>query len=152
MFVYRSAQPSDVGRMAEMNCRLARETEGKELDEVMVLAGVRRGLELAPEVRYFVAESHSGIVGQVMITREWSDWRNGWMVWLQSVYVDADYRGRGIFRRLLNHAVEAARAEGDVVCIRLYVEHENQSAQSVYRRLGFDSAGYEVLEMRVERD
>ena len=84
MFVYRSAQPSDVGRMAEMNCRLARETEGKELDEVMVLAGVRRGLELAPEVRYFVAESHSGIVGHVMITREWSDWRNGWMVWLQS--------------------------------------------------------------------
>jgi ribosomal protein S18 acetylase RimI-like enzyme len=151
MFVYRAARLSDANRMAELNCRLALETESKELDQTTVLAGVQRGLELAPEVRYFVAEAQSGIVGQVMITREWSDWRNGWMVWLQSVYVDADYRGQGLFRRLLSCAIEAACAEGSVVNVRLYVEHANQSAMSVYRKLGFVPAGYEVMERPVAR-
>ena len=151
MFVYRAAQSSDANSMAAMNCRLALETEGKELDQATVFAGVQRGLELAPEVRYFVAEAESRIVGQVMITREWSDWRNGWMVWLQSVYVDADCRGQGLFRGLLNCAIEAASADGNVVNIRLYVEHANHDAISVYRKLGFISAGYEVMERPVER-
>lgn len=151
MFVYRAAQSSDANGMANLNCRLALETEGKELDHATVLAGVQRGLELAPEVRYFVAEAESGVVGQVMITREWSDWRNGWMVWLQSVYVDNEYRGRGVFRGLLNCAMEAACAEDTIVNIRLYVEHANQPAMSVYRKLGFVSAGYEVMERQVER-
>jgi len=147
MFVFRNAEPADIERIAELNCRLARETEGKELNSDTVRLGVARGLELSPEVRYFVAEANSAVVGQLMLTREWSDWRNGWMVWLQSVYVVAESRGHGVFRRLLSHAIEVASVEGDVVNVRLYVEHANEAAKATYRRLGFCDAGYQVMEM-----
>ena len=85
MFVYRRANISDVDRITEFNCRLAQETEGKQLDTATVTRGVSRGLLLAPEVLYFVAEKDGTVVGQVMLTREWSDWRDGWMLWIQSV-------------------------------------------------------------------
>lgn len=85
--VIRSASSDDVAVITEYNCRLALETEHKTLDRATVNAGVRRGLELGDEVQYFVAEDEAGVIGQIMLTREWSDWRNGWMIWLQSVYV-----------------------------------------------------------------
>ncbi len=147
MFVFRSAKPADVETIAELNCRLARETEEKELNPATVRLGVARGLELSPEVRYFVAEANFAVVGQIMLTREWSDWRNGWMIWLQSVYVVAESRGQGVFRSLLSHAIEAAAVQGDVVNVRLYVEHANEAAKATYRRLGFCDAGYQVMEM-----
>ena len=84
--VIRSATSDDVAVITEYNCRLALETEHKTLDRATVNAGVRRGLELGDEVQYFVAEDEAGVIGQIMLTREWSDWRNGWMIWLQSVY------------------------------------------------------------------
>ncbi len=147
MFVFRSAKASDIDQIAGFNCRLARETENKELNPDLVRRGVLRGLQLSPEVRYFVAETDSRVVGQLMLTREWSDWRDGWMLWLQSVYVDADFRGQGVFRHLLDHSLEIASAAGDVVNVRLYVEHDNTAAMASYQKLGFVSAGYEVMEM-----
>ena len=148
--VIRSATTDDVAAIVEYNCRLARETEDKTLDRSTVDAGVRRGLELGDEVQYFVAEDESGVIGQIMLTREWSDWRNGWMIWLQSVYVASEKRGAGVFRLLFERSVELARLRCDAVCVRLYVEHGNEAAMATYRRLGFRDSGYLVMEMPLE--
>jgi len=146
----RVAEQDDVAVITEFNCRLALETENRILDRMTVDAGVRRGLELGDEVQYFVAEDESGVVGQIMLTREWSDWRNGWMIWLQSVYVASEKRGAGVFRSLFERSVELTRLRCDAVCVRLYVEHENKAAAATYRRLGFRDSGYLVMEMPLE--
>ncbi|MEI6538494.1 MAG: GNAT family N-acetyltransferase [Planctomycetota bacterium] len=145
--VIRSATSDDVAVITEYNCRLALETEHKTLDRATVNAGVRRGLELGDEVQYFVAEDEAGVIGQIMLTREWSDWRNGWMIWLQSVYVVSEKRGAGVFRLLFERSVELARLRCDAVCVRLYVEQGNEKAIATYRRLGFLDSGYLVMEM-----
>jgi ribosomal protein S18 acetylase RimI-like enzyme len=134
----RNAVPSDAPAIVEYNRRLALETEKKILEPPVLAAGVAAVLADPGRGLYFVAEENGEVVGQTMITYEWSDWRNGWVWWLQSVYVRADARGRGVFRLLFDRvAAEAARA-GNVVDIRLYVEHENRPAQATYRRLGFE--------------
>ena len=145
--VIRSATSDDVAVITEYNCRLALETEHKTLDRATVNAGVRRGLERGDEVQYFVAEDEAGVIGQIMLTREWSDWRNGWMIWLQSVYVVSEKRGAGVFRLLFERSVELARLRCDAVCVRLYVEQGNETAIATYRRLGFLDSGYLVMEM-----
>ena len=86
------------------------------------------------------------VVGQTAITREWSDWRNGWIWWLQSVYIDAEFRGQGIFRALYRHISGPALAEPDVIGMRLYVENGNLRAQQTYQALGMKPGGYSVLE------
>lgn len=146
MFVFRKGEVKDVEALVEFNCRLAQETESRALDAEIVRRGVLRGLRLAPEVRYFVAEEHGRVIGQLMLTREWSDWRDGWMIWLQSVYVQAEFRGTGVFRRLLEYAMQDASETEAAVNSRLYVEHDNLAAKAVYQKLGFVSAGYEVME------
>ena len=148
--VIRSATSDDVAVITEYNCRLALETEHKTLNRGTVHMGVRRGLELGDEVQYFVAEDESGVIGQIMLTREWSDWRNGWMIWLQSVYVASEKRGTGVFRLLFERSVELTRLRCEAVCVRLYVEHKNETAMETYRRLGFQDSGYLVMEMPLE--
>ena len=144
--VVRAARIDDVAIITEYNCRLAQETESRTLNWQTVDAGVRRGLGLGDEVQYFVAEDESGVIGQIMLTREWSDWRNGWMIWLQSVYVASEKRGAGVFRILFDRAIELTRLRCDPVCVRLYVERENETATETYRKLGFRNSGYLVLE------
>jgi ribosomal protein S18 acetylase RimI-like enzyme len=146
-FLCQPAEESHADQISDFNCRLALETEGKVLDATTVRNGVIRGLALMPEVRYFVAVKDSVIIGQLMLTREWSDWRDGWIVWLQSVYVVPEFRGLGIFRQLLKLALQTVTAEFSVVSVRLYVEHANETAKRCYHKLGFRGAGYEVLEM-----
>jgi GNAT superfamily N-acetyltransferase len=85
-----------------------------------------------------------------MYTYEWSDWRNGWFWWVQSVFVTAEYRGKGVFRELFNHLVQLAKAQGDVIGFRLYVEDNNTPAHEVYLRSGFERAGYFVLERPIQ--
>jgi len=143
---YREAVAADVDALVQYNCQLALETEQKMLDPETVLQGVRTGLMLAPEVRYFVAVSSGKVIGQLMLTREWSDWRNGWMSWLQSVYVTSEFRSQGVFRGLLDHAIGAIRLSDNPVCLRLYVEHANTGAMECYRRLAFQDSGYLVME------
>ena len=145
--IIRAATRNDIGIITDYNCRLALETESKTLDHATVVEGVRRGLELGDEVQYFVAEDESGVIGQLMLTREWSDWRNGWMIWLQSVYVVAEKRGTGVFRLLFERSIQLVRLRCDVACVRLYVEHENATAMATYHRLGFLDSGYRVMEM-----
>ena len=98
--------------------------------------------------RYLVAQHESGeVIGQLMHTREWSDWRNGEIWWLQSVYVHQDHRRRGVFRRLLSELESMARtASPRVIGLRLYVERDNAPAQTTYSARGFDNPGYFVME------
>lgn len=147
----RLANADDADVLADFNLRLAQETEGKALDAAKVLSGVRNGLKQGDEVQYLLAisnqhETKQDIVGQLMLTREWSDWRDGWMYWLQSVYVVAEYRGQGVFRALLENAIESLKLRDDVVGVRLYVEVENEVAIRTYQKMQFTDCGYKVME------
>jgi ribosomal protein S18 acetylase RimI-like enzyme len=145
----RPGRLDDLHAIVDFNHRLARESEGKELDHDTLVKGVEALLRDPRLGRYFVAidgdPTHGPLVGQMMVTEEWSDWRNGLFWWLQSVYVDAEWRGRGVFRRLLNKVVALGR-EGGVIGLRLYVEHHNERALATYKRSSFVDAGYHVLE------
>src|SRR5262245_25103541 len=99
----RPACPADAAVIAEYNLRLARETEHRTLDPAVLARGVARVLADPQRGRYFVAEEAGRVVGQLLLTYEWSDWRDGWIWWIQSVYVHADSRGAGVFRALYEH-------------------------------------------------
>lgn len=142
----RRAAPADAAVLVEYNQCLARETEGRSLDGPVVAAGVAAVLADPGRGLYFVAERDGRVVGQLMVTTEWSDWRNGWLWWIQSVYVHPEARRQGVFRALYQHVHAQARAEPGVVGLRLYVEEENLDAQQTYLRLGMDRTGYLVLE------
>jgi GNAT superfamily N-acetyltransferase len=143
----RAAIPADAAIIAEFNRRLALESEGLTLDPETASEGVRLGLEAPARARYWVAQDGGGIRGQCMVTTEWSDWRSGWVWWLQSVYVEPDERGRGTFRALWERVLEDARGAGDVVMVRLYVHRENLGARAVYERLGMEESPYLVYEL-----
>ncbi len=142
----RPAEPRDRAVIVDFNERLARETEHKTLDRAVLDAGVRAALADPDRLRYWIAEFDDQVVGQAAVTREWSDWRNGWVWWFQSVYVHAEHRGQGVFRALFNQIEAAARAEGDVIGLRLYVEVNNKAALDTYAALGMKSGGYLVYE------
>jgi len=142
----RQATANDIPALVQFNCAIAQETEGKQLHLETVTQGVTRGLQQAGDVTYFVIDSADGPIGALLLTREWSDWRDGWLMWIQSVYVVPDRRGQGVFRALLKHVVENLRQQPDVVGLRLYVEAENHRAQVVYQRTGFVDSNYKVLE------
>ncbi len=147
----RGAVEADVGRLVEFNRRMALETEGKELDAATLRAGVAAVFceSVAGEARrgrYLVATIDGQVVGVLMHTWEWSDWRNGYVWWLQSVYVEPEFRRRGVFGRLYETLRGEALEEGGVVGLRLYVEEHNRIAQETYRGLGMESGGYVVME------
>ncbi len=143
----RSAVPSDCEVIADFNARLASETEDHELDIETLTAGVAQLLNDPSKGRYFVAENPEGeVIGQLMFTYEWSDWRNGTMWWLQSVYVRSDFRKQGVFSALLDQVTALAKADPDVRGIRLYVENENETARQTYRARGFVDPNYRVME------
>src|SRR5262245_4555186 len=148
----RRAEPADQGLVAEFNRQLAWETEHRRLDPTTLDRGVARVLADPARGFYLVAESDGEIVGQLMATFEWSDWRDGWFWWLQSVYVRHDHRRAGVFRALFADLVKRARAAGDVIGMRLYVERDNVRAQATYEQLGLKEAGYLVRECLLERD
>jgi len=132
--------------VAEFNLRLAEETEGLRLDAACVRQGVAALLRDSAKGVYFLAEVGGVVVGQVMITYEWSDWRNGTFWWLQSVYVRLEYRQQGVFTALFQHLKQLARARPDVCGLRLYMHSENGRARHSYQRLGIKPTKYEVFE------
>lgn len=142
----RPATLKDLPTIVEFNRLLALETESIELSVAVLTDGVRAALLDPHKARYFVAEIDGQIVGQLMHTREWSDWRNGDIWWLQSVYVVASARRQGVFRALVEHVTQLAQSTPDVVGLRLYVEEHNDRAAATYDRLGLAEAGYVVRE------
>jgi ribosomal protein S18 acetylase RimI-like enzyme len=143
----RLAEFDDWETISRYNCLLAVETEETQLDQQKIDAGVQAILQDENKGRYFVAVNETGdIVGQLMHTLEWSDWRNGQIWWLQSVYVHADYRRQGVFRQLFDRLANEANQNPGVVGLRLYVEHQNEIAQQTYQKLGFGLGGYHVMQ------
>jgi len=145
----RTARPEDAAVIADFNTRLAAETESKTLDSATIRAGVVALLADPSKGRYFVAESEGKIIGQTAVSFEWSDWRNGMIWWLQSVYVCAEFRAKGVFRALFNSIRLTALQEG-VIGIRLYVDEENRRGQSAYRSLGMERLRYQVFEVMLQ--
>jgi len=143
--VIRAADLDDVQRIVLFNQAMARETEGRELDRKTLTKGVESLLKNPARGRYFVAVKDEEVVGQVMVTTEWSDWRNGQVWWLQSVYVSKRHRREGVYRMLHEHVRETARAE-KVIGIRLYVDRDNLPAQETYRVLGMGPSQYLMFE------
>ena len=141
----RDARPEDADVIADFNLRIARETEAIALKPETVARGVRAVLADPAKGRYFVAEADGAVVGQLMITHEWSDWRNGDIWWVQSVYVRPEHRKKGAFKALYRHAEQEAKAVG-AVGIRLYVDADNHNAQNAYLRLGMKLSNYQVME------
>ena len=148
----REAAPADLPVIADFNVQLARESEGLELETARVEAGVAAMLKDPAKGIYYVAEAGGKVAGQLMITYEWSDWRNGNIWWIQSVYVKPEFRRAGVFRALFNHLQELARAREDVCSLRLYVHAENTRAAQSYERLGMTRTQYEVFEQEVRKD
>ena len=142
----RPAAPGDAAVIVNFNCRLVSESEAKHLDADVVARGVAALLADPTKGRYFIALRGSQTVGQLMITYEWSDWRDGNIWWLQSVYVVAEARRQGVFRALMNHVLAAAEADPEAIGLRLYVEDNNLVAQDTYRNLGFAPAPYRVMQ------
>lgn len=142
----REAQTADGGVIAAGNAMMAEETEGKILDPDIIGPGVEALLENRTRGRYWVAESGDIVIGQLMVTYEWSDWRNGTIWWIQSVYIRPDWRRKGVFTSLYRHVESLAVAEPDVIGLRLYVEEKNKRAQHTYEELGMVRPGYLVME------
>ena len=142
----RAARPEDLESLVDFNCRLARETEDHELDPATVRRGLSRLFDNPAAGFYTVAEQEGRVVGCLLITFEWSDWRDGWLWWIQSVYVEAAARRRGVFRRLFEHVREKAETDADVRGLRLYVERGNGRAQATYASMGMEEAPYKLFE------
>jgi ribosomal protein S18 acetylase RimI-like enzyme len=142
----RKAELRDATAIAGFNRSMALETEARTLMQERVDAGVLRLLSDASLGFYVVAESRAQLVGCLMVTNEWSDWRNGLFWWIQSVYVEPGWRRQGIYRRLYDFVRGLARSDPGVCGFRLYVERENTAAQRTYASLGMTQTGYLVFE------
>jgi ribosomal protein S18 acetylase RimI-like enzyme len=142
----RVATPDDAAILVAFNAAMARETENKQLLREVIGAGVRALLANPASGFYVVAEAGGRLVGSLMITKEWSDWRNGSFWWIQSVYVRPEARRRGVYRSLYRHVQGLAAADPGVCGFRLYVDRENAVAQDTYRALGMQATRYLVFE------
>lgn len=147
----RDASIGDIDKLVEFNIAMARETEHKTLDAKILRPGVRAIFDEPRRGFYLVAESDNEVIGCLMITYEWSDWRNGDWWWLQSVYVEPAHRRGGVFRALYTQVEEKARRTAGVIGIRLYVERENTTAQRTYTSLGMSETAYRLFETEFSR-
>ena len=142
----RLARKEDASAMVEFNQAMALETEGKTLDAQILTSGVNAVFHDDKKGFYVVAEDEGKIVGGLMVTFEWSDWRDGWFWWIQSVYILPDYRGKSIYSLLYQFVKNEAEKQGNVCGFRLYVEKENERAQKVYEKLGMEETYYLMYE------
>ena len=147
----REATLSDVAHLVKFNLAMAWETEKRRLDKQRLLAGITAIVECSTRGVYLVGEvsrpnGKREVMSQLLITYEWSDWRNGHFWWIQSVYVHPEWRGQGVFRRMYQYVEQKAKSSEEVCGIRLYVEHKNTMALAVYERLGFSHTSYRILE------
>ena len=145
----RQAAASDAALIAEFNALMAKETENLELDRERLRKGTEALLADSSKGIYYLAESGGKVVGQLMITYEWSDWRNATFWWIQSVYVHPEYRKRGVFRSLYRHIESIARSRGDICGLRLYVDNSNMRAQQTYEVLGMNRSHYQIMDVEL---
>lgn len=144
--VIRKGDPGDAETLTEFNVAMAWETEHKRLDPATVARGVRAVLASADYGFYAVAVAADRVVGSLLVTYEWSDWRCGLFWWVQSVYVRPELRRRGIFTKLHAFVRDEAARTPRVCGLRLYVEDANHAAQRVYTALGMKRTPYHIYE------
>lgn len=147
MISIRDAHAGDAATIAEFNRLLAWESESKRLDADTLAAGVARALATPALCRYFLAEVGGQPVGQTMLTYELTDWRDGVLWWIQSVYVVESERGKGVFRALFEHIEGLAKGASEVRGLRLYVEEHNARALATYRQMGMRPSGHLLFEL-----
>jgi GNAT superfamily N-acetyltransferase len=145
-FEYREATPDDAGSIVDFQLAMARETENLELDREILSRGVAAVFADATLGRYFVATEEGDVIGSLLVTYEWSDWRNGMVWWIQSVYVVPSFRRRGVYAGLYGHVRSFVESDALIRGIRLYVDERNKAAQEVYGRLGMNGEHYRVFE------
>ena len=146
----RTGELRDAEYLTQFNIDMARETEGLELEYHVVSSGVTWLLNNPGYGYYLVAETEGSVAGSLMMTTEWSDWRDGFFLWIQSVYVSPSFRRRGIYRRLYEHVKALTAEQGNVCGFRLYVERDNIAAQKTYMSLGMREKNMKMFEEMVE--
>lgn len=142
----REARPEDAPVIVDFQIRMARSTEDLELDFDTVTRGVAAVFADPAKGTYWVAEAEGRVVGSLLTTFEWSDWRNGTVLWIQSVYVLPEWRRRGIYTKLYEHLRRQVERSPDLRGLRLYVDQRNTAAQQVYERLGMTKEHYQMYE------
>lgn len=145
----RIATSREIGALMEFNQAMALETEGKKLPAETVRRGVKAVLLDPGRGFYVVAEDAGKVIGGLMVTFEWSDWRNKWFWWIQSVYIVPEARGQRLYSQLYDFVKKEARDRGDVCGFRLYVEKDNEHAQMVYEKVGMEASHYLMYEEEV---
>lgn len=148
----RDAVPVDQPLIASFNSLLAEETEGKQLDPTLIGPGVSAILNDEGLGRYWLAEVDGAVAGQIMVTYEWSDWRNGMIWWIQSVYIPVEFRRMGVFRALYRHVESLVEDDQNACGLRLYVEKNNARAIQTYRDFKMSEPGYLVMESLAKND
>ncbi|UCF44621.1 MAG: GNAT family N-acetyltransferase [Planctomycetota bacterium] len=146
MVEVRKGRLNDWERIVELEVRMAEETEGLELDKDVVAKGVRGIFEEPSRGTYWVAEEDGENVGVCLAIPEWSDWRNGTVLWIHSLYVVPEARGRGVFKKLYENLKKQVEQSEGLIGLRLYVDKENRLAQEVYEKLGMSKDHYELYE------
>lgn len=149
--IIRKATYLDISNIVGFNNAMALETEGKTLDYITLKQGVSEVLSDPLKGFYLIAVFSGTVVGQLMITSEWSDWRNGYFWWIQSVYVKPENRLHGIYRALNEEVLSLAKNNGNICGIRLYVDRDNTIAQRVYHNLGMSTSNYDMYEIEFDR-
>ena len=137
---------SDSESIVELQVRMAWETEGLELDKTVVSRGVQGVFQEPARGTYWVAEEKGRVVGVLLAIPEWSDWRNGAVLWIHSLYVIPEVRGKGVFKKMYLNLEKQVEQSPELVGIRLYVDKRNKSAQKVYEKLGMNKHHYELYE------
>ncbi len=146
MIIIREALPGDSLKIAGFQVEMARETENLDLDAAVVRKGVDAVFADKSKGSYYIAESGGFVIASLLTTYEWSDWRNGMIVWLQSVYVLPEFRKKGIFNELFMYIKQMVEADPTYFGIRLYVDNTNEQAIQVYRKCGMDGDHYRLFE------
>ena len=149
--IIRKATYLDISNIVGFNNAMALETEGKTLDYITLKQGVSEILSDPLKGFYLIAVFSGTVVGQLMITSEWSDWRNGYFWWIQSVYIKQDHRKRGVYRALNEEVLSLAKNNGNICGIRLYVDRDNTIAQKVYHNLGMSTSNYDMYEIEFDQ-
>ena len=142
----RKALNKDIDVIARFNYNLAYETENKILDMNILTRGVEAIIKDENKGIYHVCEINGEVVGQIMYTFEWSDWRNGTFLWIQSAYVNKEFRGMGVFKALYKFIRDIADNDNNICGIRLYVEKENTIAKKTYKNIGMKECNYYIYE------
>ncbi|MFI3209601.1 MAG: GNAT family N-acetyltransferase [Peptostreptococcaceae bacterium] len=143
---FRKATLNDIQKIVEFSFNLAKETENKELNKEILTKGTENLIKDSSKGIFYVVENNNEIIAQIMTTYEWSDWRNGDFIWIQSVYVKSEYRKQGIFKKMYNEIKEICESSDKYVGLRLYVETENESAKTTYESLGMKKCDYFMYE------